>query len=211
MDLVPMKNTIADLAAWAQALAACRPDEGTARPDWKRLREKWAQIMAHDGVDLAWPRLAQYCAHLEAGTARRGLLLMGGTGTGKTFRLSFLVRRFPYTRLLRADDAARRLAGETTAAREDILGCSYQGEDLAIDDLGAEELESVVYGQREQPMIGAVAMRHLLWECTGSLTHISTNLSWSQLEERYGQRTVSRLRAMCNVVALDGADRRRAI
>ena len=208
MDLA-MKSTIADLAAWAQALAACRPEEGKGRPDWRALRDKWARIMARDGVDLAWPHLAQYCAHLEAGTARRGLLLMGGTGTGKSFRLGFLCRRFPFTRLLMADDAARRLAGETTAAREDILGCSYQGEDIAIDDLGAEEPETVTYGQREQPMIGAIAMRHLLWERAARLTHISTNLSWSQLEERYGQRTISRLRAMCNVVALDGADRRR--
>ena len=45
--------------------------------------------------------------------------------------------------------------------------------------------------------------RYDLFVSKGMLTHATTNLSASELEERYGNRVRSRMREMFNLVAVD--------
>ena len=78
--------------------------------------------------------------------------------------------------------------------------------DLIIDDIGAEPTEQIVYGTRFNAIADIIERRYLIfpeWK-----THVSTNLTEGQLEERYGERVFSRMNEMCHFVTLTGKDRR---
>ena len=142
----------------------------------------------------------------------RNLLLTGAGGLGKTFLLNCI-----YARALEKGIGAQRITAfrMLDAMRSRHLGLGDEdGRDfdamlsadlLFIDDLGTE------------PMLRNITVEYLfalLNEriAAGRHTMIATNLSPSQLQERYGERVSSRLldRTLCAVIQLKGKDLRRA-
>ena len=79
--------------------------------------------------------------------------------------------------------------------------------ELIIDDLG-EETQARHFGKDENALGQMLIMRERMFLQSGVRTHITTNLSVSQLKERYGERVFSRLKGMCHWLTLTGPDRR---
>jgi DNA replication protein DnaC len=137
----------------------------------------------------------------------KGLLFIGGTGTGKTAIMTSI--------------------GDTPMGRFDLHSCElvadYYAEDptyffnqyvnnpiqpnILFDDFGFETAKQQPFQKSvEEPMLIALVKRHELG--LFRQTRITTNLNGDMIEKRYGQRLRSRLREMCNVIILNGRDLR---
>ena len=139
---------------------------------------------------------------------RRGLYLWGPVGSGKTYAAYAIKKRIAEmgitTRLMSAP------------AMFDMIRDDFDHKDsfnlerilanrgiLIIDDLGAEKpsewvSETVfkIINKRYEEMIPTV---------------ITSNLELGELAPRFGDRIPSRIAEMCDIIKLDGADRRLAI
>lgn len=128
----------------------------------------------------------------------RGLLMTGRCGLGKT-----LIGKHILPLLLQ--DACRRIvtivnSQELNTNIDEILTRHI----IYIDDIGTEEV-SKVYGNVRctfSELCDAAEQK-------GKLLIISTNLTASELKEKYGERTLDRLRAITKFVPFIGESLRR--
>jgi len=159
------------------------------------------------------------------GDPTRGLLILGGTGTGK----SMLVRLL---RQLATAFCTEHLIYDTTSQREvwkpfvwaDRHAVEYVSEYnttgmissqnapvLCIQDLGTE-VEGSHYGKRCNVLSELLIYRYDKQDATRRTSIITSNLTLSEIGDpaRYGERVLSRLLEECNILQLAGPDRRRA-
>lgn len=123
----------------------------------------------------------------------RGLLLSGGCGLGKSL---IGMRILP----LLINDVCRKIvniykAQDLNVKPDDVIAKHI----IYIDDVGTEGLSNV-YGNKRVPfceLCDAV-------EQGGKLLMCSTNLTIGELKEKYGERTIDRLRATTKYVPLYG-------
>lgn len=73
---------------------------------------------------------------------------------------------------------------------------------ICFDDLGTEN-SLKYYGNECNVMAEILLTRYDLFVSKNLLTHITTNLSASEIEEMYGNRVRSRLREMLNLISFD--------
>ena len=170
-------------------------------------------------------RLCRFVALYQAGCLRKGLLLAGPCGVGKSvflraFGLLCNVARkdcHSLWRAARAEEGAVARAvnqyglnGDPESGRYYREGPYKMTTPLILDDLGAEPT-LVDYGNRFELLDEILDARWRLWEAVGTLTFLSTNLSDEEIQSRYGVRLWSRIRGMCNIVILHGKDQRLAV
>lgn len=138
-------------------------------------------------------------------TQTRDLLLMGRSGLGKTFLLQCIAHRVAergylptYTSAYRLFETARRAYMENNS---DILSSLMNAPLLLIDDLGTEPLMSNVTITQ---LFNLLNERQL----AGRHTVISTNLTMSELRDRYTERVTSRFLdpTGCARLTFTGAD-----
>lgn len=128
----------------------------------------------------------------------KGLLITGGCGLGKT-----LIAKHILPLLIR--DSCRRVINIFTAQElntkiDEILKLHT----IYIDDIGTESV-SKIYGNVRctfSELCDAAEQR-------GKLLMITTNLTASELEEKYGERTLDRLRTITKFVAFSGKSLRK--
>lgn len=128
----------------------------------------------------------------------KGLLITGSCGLGKT-----LIAKHILPLLIR--DSCRRVINIFTAQElntkiDEILKLHT----IYIDDIGTESV-SKIYGNVRctfSELCDAAEQR-------GKLLIITTNLTASELEEKYGERTLDRLRAITKFVAFSGKSLRK--
>lgn len=128
----------------------------------------------------------------------KGLLITGSCGLGKT-----LIAKHILPLLIR--DSCRRVINIFTAQElntkiDEILKLHT----IYIDDIGTESV-SKIYGNVRSTfseLCDAAEQR-------GKLLMITTNLTASELEEKYGERTLDRLRAITKFVAFSGKSLRK--
>jgi len=159
--------------------------------------------------DVVVRQIRAYIRNVDANLDRgRGLWLFGEVGTGKT-TLAMLVAKA-------ALDAGRsvaiysmpRLLNEIRRTYDEGSESSYiqlldrlaEVDLLHIDDVGAEKSSAWVLEQ-------LYAMVNARYEAQRSMT-ITTNLEIEDLVEQIGNRTVSRLKEMCEQLPLLGHDQR---
>jgi len=145
-------------------------------------------------------------------STNKGILIMGNTGRGKTLlmkafaqnpRISYIVVNAKTIRdNFKNKELSQKSCGvESTnyyAGDFKSLGSSMFNQkkyDLCIDDFGAEEMVNL-YGNKEEPVLDVLMKR--LEE--GLITHITTNLTFEEMEKRYGSRLVSRLNEQMNIL-----------
>lgn len=124
----------------------------------------------------------------------RGLLIRGDVGTGKSF--FFYCAGIPAISMKIAQ--SRELKDICRALD------SHSGSPIVVDDIGAEEADYKSYGT-------AVRLLDLILEKRAEATaptHFTTNLTIEQLQARYGDRAVDRIRGMAVVAELCGESRR---
>jgi len=193
---------------------------GEVDPDrLAELERFYSGRIHHYGYDSQFnavaKRLAEYCARYYDGAARRGLLLQGGVGTGKTFAMQLLARLHAVP-MVSAVDLIDRYRDNRDAYASTImpdfldagpLRAAYA--DLIVDDLGAEPTLND-FGTKFELLGRLIESRYNLFKSKGWKLHVTTNLDADEIAKRYGERVSSRLEEMCTRVAVTGPDRRRA-
>lgn len=158
---------------------------------------------------------------------KKGVYIFGNCGTGKTIILSFFRRNShnPYVIKPCIDLALEyQKEGADTIIKYDSLiktsdpGYYYGNTKLGLcfEDLGTED-EKKNFGNLSNVLADLILKRYTnLYDYDGNevlvaKTHATTNLSMSEIKERYGSRVHSRITEMFNIFAFDASapDRRR--
>jgi DNA replication protein DnaC len=139
----------------------------------------------------------------------KGVLLSGRIGCGKT-SLMHLIKPFVSAKYDYKIKTTRQVSFEFAKngfeALQPYIQKSNQQQRLSgycFDDLGAEK-QIKHFGNDCNVMAEILISRYEQFIENNSITHLTTNLSASELEDCYGNRVRSRLRNMFNLIAFDG-------
>lgn len=135
--------------------------------------------------------------------AKKGVILMGNPGSGKTFMF----------------DVMQKITHPSSIRKFSKLNCldivlsfnqhghsiftKHQDKNMLFDDLGTES-NGVYYGDKINVFEKFIQFRYDLFINKGVLTHFTTNLTPEEIRERYGLRCASRLNEMCEYFVLGG-------
>src|SRR4028118_1677826 len=165
--------------------------------------------MASNGAGRALIRVEEYLANWEENREEgRGLYLCGGVGTGKTHLavaiLNELVRkkRVPslFVTVPELLDNLRETYNKPGRNLDEWMDAVQNAEFLVLDDLGSERPTEWV---RERIF---VIVNHRYREALPTV--FTSNIGPKDLAEQLGERTASRIIAMCDWIALEGDDYR---
>lgn len=140
---------------------------------------------------------------------RKGLLLCGGIGIGKSTLLKFFRRNqlasfkviscrdVEADFAMQGDEAMQEYSSNLTiASNSDPFGHRQIG--YCFDDLGTEDI-SKHYG-RFKNVMQAVILNRYDQQLPFHMTHITTNLTADQLKDFYDARAIDRMREMFNII-----------
>lgn len=165
-------------------------------PDAKRVL--WAGIRYFTGESARWLPEYEEVAGWLAGNEGRGLLCFGNCGRGKTLicgKILPLVLNHYCRKVVSCYDAQQMNADLDAVKQKHII---------YVDDIGTENL-SVKYGEKR------LAFAELADEAEkkGKLLILTTNLTIDELREKYGERTIDRLRGITKTVLFSGESLRK--
>jgi energy-coupling factor transporter ATP-binding protein EcfA2 len=146
----------------------------------------------------------------------KGILLTGPIGCGKTSLMS-LMRLVPKPERGFTLKSTRDVSfefiddGYAVIHRYSKLSYNHSGpRTYCFDDLGAEQ--ALKYFGNECNVLAEIFLsRYDHYIASGMVTHLTTNLSATEIEESYGSRVRSRMREMFNLVAFDNVDDKRRL
>ena len=143
---------------------------------------------------------------------RKGILLSGPIGCGKTTLMN-LIKYFFQPGKQYQIRSTRDISFEFEKEGYKIIN-RYSKNPLTLsytnpvpnifcfDDLGIEQIQKY-FGNECNVMAEILLSRYDLFISKGIPTHLTSNLSASEIEEKYGNRVRSRMREMFNLVAFD--------
>lgn len=145
-------------------------------------------------------QLSQIVSWLTNPQAKPWMVLCGKCGNGKSTMVKALRQLFSF--YPQKDPRDNQQMGLVIKSAKDIsLACREEGKDfmsfiskpmLAIDDLGIEPGEILVYGNTITPLVDALTYRYE----EQLFTVITTNLTPAQIRKQYGERIADRLNEM---------------
>lgn len=153
----------------------------------------WKGIQFFTGNAASWQDEYNDVANWLTDNKGRGLLCIGNCGRGKTLlcgRIIPVLLNHYCHKIVSCYDAQQLNANLDAVKQKHII---------YVDDIGTEFL-SVKYGEKRLSFAELVDEA----EKKGKLLIISTNLSLSELQQKYGERTVDRLRAITTPVVFKG-------
>ncbi len=150
----------------------------------------------------------------------KGIMLSGGIGCGKTTLMRFFEFNqkhsfFTFSCLSVSSDFAR--GGYEATEKYNKLITAYQYNEksfgqteygICFDDLGTE-VDKKFYGNQSNCLNEIILNRYNQKETLKARTHITTNLTADEIENRYGSRLRSRCRELFNVIDFEGDNDRR--
>lgn len=149
---------------------------------------------------------------------RKGVMLTGPVGCGKTSLMNLLRFFQPTTKHIMK--SCREISFEFIREGYNIIHKystqSYNikqheriPKNYCFDDLGTEQ-NLKYYGNECNVMAEILLSRYDQFIATGMVTHLTTNLSASEIENSYGNRLRSRMREMFNLIAfsMNSSDKR---
>ena len=137
----------------------------------------------------------------------KGILLSGPVGCGKTTLMN-LMKTLTATEHKFYIKPCRDISFEFIQDGYEIIQKYSKGKlypdpkTICFDDLGTEK-NLKYYGNECNVMAELILSRYDLFISKKIYTHITTNLSASEIETAYGNRVRSRLRSMVNLIAFD--------
>ncbi|MGJ8550936.1 ATPase [Winogradskyella wichelsiae] len=138
-----------------------------------------------------------YCQKLNIDTAK-GILLSGPVGCGKTTLLKLLQYLVPHRKSYNVIPARNIVFGFNSLGFKMIEDYS-DNKVYCFDDLGVEHIGRH-YGKDCNVMGEILLSRYDLFKEKGIKTHLTTNLNAEEIEDKYGERVRSRMRAMFNLL-----------
>lgn len=166
------------------------------------------QLIQTDNVRIAVGQVALWFSWDDRfkGDVRKGLMIRGNVGTGKSliaeslskiiFELDILVPKFIHASELQ-DLYIRNDFDEIDIVKKRAY--------TIIDDVGVESVETKNYGNVKEPFIDVFDYRYR----ENKRTVITTNFKPSEIKETYGTRIIDRFRECMNDLVLDGESFRR--
>lgn len=148
----------------------------------------------------------------------KGILLCGPIGVGKTSIMN-LMRLFEPVQSRYLMKSCRDISFEFIKEGFEIIHRythksfypnTHLPKNYCFDDLGTEN-SLKYYGNETNVMMEILLSRYDLFISRKLITHLTTNLSASEIEETYGNRVRSRMREMFNLISIDNnnQDKRR--
>ena len=138
----------------------------------------------------------------------KGILLSGPVGCGKT-TLMHLMRYVPQPNKKFFIKTCRDISFEFIKDGYEVIhryshgrNTSNEHKNYCFDDLGVEK-NLKYFGNECNVMAEIILSRYDLFIAQKIQTHITTNLSASEIENAYGNRVRSRIRQMFNLIAFD--------
>ena len=137
----------------------------------------------------------------------KGILLSGPVGSGKTTLMN-LMKTLTATEHKFYIKPCRDISFEFIQDGYEIIQKYSKGKlypdpkTICFDDLGTEK-NLKYYGNECNVMAEIILSRYDIFISKKIYTHITTNLSASEIETAYGNRVRSRLRNMLNLIAFD--------
>ena len=138
----------------------------------------------------------------------KGILLSGPVGCGKT-TLMTLMRNVAQQNNKFILKTCRDISFEfikdgyqTIQKYSNGNNSQHEYRNYCFDDLGVET-NLKYYGNECNVMAEILLSRYDMFISNKKFTHITTNLSATEIEAAYGNRVRSRLREMCNLIAFD--------
>jgi predicted ATPase len=167
--------------------------------------------------DTAFPILAKE-AKVPRADLRKGILLCGGVGGGKTWLMQLFSRNqrqgflIVNSRKIAEDwkennESIKQLRNRFELASNDLDNFYQTHLGLCIDDCGSEDIKNA-YGNRLNVLGDLMESRYNMGN-SGPFMHLTTNLTMEQFKEFYGDRVASRLRETMNIIELKTGDRRK--
>ena len=139
---------------------------------------------------------------------QKGILLAGPIGCGKT-SLMTIMKHLPSADFKYSIKPCRDISFEFIQDGYEVIhqyskGKLYQANprNICFDDLGLEN-NLKYYGNECNVMAEILLSRYDLFISNKIITHLTTNLSASEIEYAYGNRVRSRLRQMFNLIAFN--------
>lgn len=139
----------------------------------------------------------------------KGILLTGPIGCGKTSLMTLMKHLAPIGNKFSVkpcrDISFEFIQDGYQIIHKYSIGQLYQSEPrtYCFDDFGTEN-NLKYFGNECNVMAEILLSRYDLFISKKIKTHITTNLSASEIEKHYGNRVRSRLRELCNLIAFDG-------
>lgn len=170
-------------------------------------KKKYGQQFRIDKEDLpVINRLVMYAAHVEdccenfGIDLNKGILLTGPIGCGKTSWMQ-LIQLLMFPEQKYQVKSSRDIAFEFNRDGYDVINnYGKRNRRLCLDDIGVEQ-NIKFFGNECNTIAEILLQRYELHQHQGIITHATTNLSASQLEQLYGNRVRSRLRSMFNLIS----------
>ena len=138
----------------------------------------------------------------------KGIMLSGPVGCGKTSLMNLMKYLTPIDHKFSVkpcrDISFEFIQDGYEVIHRDSKGKLYQSEakTICFDDLGTEN-NLKYYGNECNVIAEIMLSRYDLYISRKLQTHITTNLSASEIEKNYGNRVRSRLREMVNLISFD--------
>lgn len=161
--------------------------------------------------------ISDWCAGIynERCYPEKGLLLMGDYGTGKTNLMVMLSKYVMNTKKsFHSSIMWHYAASFAKDGHEALEGLEdknrFFDEMCLIDDRNKIPQREIAMYYGNKVMVGEeiIMKRYDAFKYNGLQTHFTSNASMAEIEAAYGGRVASRLKEMCNIVALYGRDRR---
>ena len=130
---------------------------------------------------------------------RKGILLSGPVGCGKTSLMRLLKFIIPFQRPYEVISTRNIVFGFNHIGYKTVEDYGSSGY-FCFDDLGIEP-RGRYFGKDCEVMGEILLSRHDFFQRYKVRTHVTTNLSANELEERYGLRVRSRMRELFNLLA----------
>lgn len=135
------------------------------------------------------------------GDARKGLMIRGNVGTGKTLIVKALCEiikevEILYPSFIHVSELQDLYIQNDYEKIEIVKKRAYS----IIDDVGVEAVETKIYGNVKEPFNDVFDYRYR----NNKRTIITTNLTPSEIEQTYGTRIIDRFRECMNDLILDG-------
>lgn len=176
--------------------------------------------LENESVFKAYKAMYEYLIKRSKGKSKKGILLIGGLGVGKSAMMKVMQRLFKDTesrfKWVNAYDLKDLSELYTTAQIKEMYGYDLKM-DLYIDDIGVS-VDVKRFGNTVNIITEILMERYDLFINSGYKTHISSNLvtqitndthNTPTLKTVYGARLMDRLKEMTDVITFKGESQRK--
>ena len=166
--------------------------------------EKAAKIVQQDNIcGKVIKELAKWIAwQIGVFDVQKGLFIVGATGCGKTcliLAVQQTLRQLNDERCF-AFKVMKDVSLQFQISRNYLDIQPYYDRNWCIDDMGYAEETVIDYGNRINLVDTIICQRYVNSNRSRIFTHITTNLSKSDMVVKYDSRTIDRFYEMCNLV-----------